>query len=87
MAADIQQIITLFVFFLAVTLCMWRWPQGDRWHVRLCVVAAVLWCGLLVFEPRTRTWMYGLIVINFLLIGLSRPYRLRVESHDARRDA
>ena len=75
MAADFHQIATLFVFFFGVALCMWRWPQGDRWHVVLCVIAAELWCGLLVFEPRTRTPGFGFIVINFLIIGVSRPFQ------------
>jgi drug/metabolite transporter (DMT)-like permease len=75
MAADTHQIVTLFMFFFGVALCVWRWPQGDRWHVVLCVIAAALWCGVLLFEPRTRTIGFGFIVMNFLMIGLSRPFR------------
>jgi hypothetical protein len=74
MAADTSQIVTLFGFFFGVGLCMWRWPQGDRWHVGLCVIAAALWCGLLLFEAGTRTPGF-FIVITFLIIGLSRRPR------------
>jgi len=72
MVADIQ-IATLFMFFLGVACCFLRWPQGDRWHVALCIVAAALWTGCLLLEPRTRTFMFGFIVLSFLSIGLSRP--------------
>lgn len=75
MAPDIHQVATLLVFFLGVALCMWRLPHGDRWHAALCVIAAALWCSLLLFEPRTRTFGYGLIVSNFLIIALSRPFQ------------
>ena len=77
MAADTHQIVSLFVFFFGVALSVWRWPQADRWHVVLCVIAAALWCGLLLFEPRTRTLGFGFIVLNFLMIGLSRPFQRR----------
>ena len=80
MATDLQQIVALFVFFAGVVLCMWRWPQGDRRHVVLCVMAAALWCAVLVIEPRTRTVGYGLIVVNFLIVGFSRPLRRRHEA-------
>jgi hypothetical protein len=79
MAADNHQIVTLFVFFFGVALSMWRWPQADRWHVVLCVIAAALWCGLLLFEPRTRTLGFGFIVINVLILGLSRPFQRRAD--------
>jgi len=79
MAADTHQVITLFVFFFGVALSMWRWPQADRWHVMLCVIAVVLWCGLPWFEPSMRTTDYGFIVANFLIIGLSRTFRRRVD--------
>ena len=42
MTTDTQQVVTLFLFFLGVALCFWRWPQADRWHVVLCIVAAGL---------------------------------------------
>jgi hypothetical protein len=77
MAPDIHQIATLCVFFLGVALCMLRLPHADRWHVVLCVIAAALWCSLLLFEPRTRTSGFALIVGNFLIIGLSRAFRHR----------
>ena len=78
MAGDTHQIVTLFVFFFGVALSMWRWPQADRWHVVLCVIAAALWCGLLLFEPRTRTPGFG-FTIFFLSIGLSRPFQRRID--------
>jgi len=76
MAADTHQIVTLVVFFFGVALSMWRWPQADRWHVVLCVIAAALWCGLLLFEPRTRTAGFGFTVF-FFIIGLSRSFQRR----------
>jgi hypothetical protein len=79
MAADIHNIVTLFVFFLGVALAMWRWPQADRWHVVLCLIAAALWCGLPLFEPRTRSAGFGFIVIYFLIVALSKPFRRRVD--------
>ena len=87
MAADTNHVATWFVFFFGVALCMWRLPHADRWHVVLCGIAAVLWCGLLLFEPRTRTPGYGFIVINFLIIALSVRARsvLRRQSSDRSR--
>ena len=79
MAPDTHQIVTLFVFFFGVALCMWRLPHPDRWHVVLCVIAAALWGGILLFEPRTRTSGFGLIVGSFLVIGLSQAFRHRAD--------
>jgi hypothetical protein len=79
-ASDTHQIVTLFVFFFGVALCFWRVPQADRWHVVLCVIAAALWCGLLLFEPRTRTPPFGFVVVTFLVIGMSQPFRRRADS-------
>jgi hypothetical protein len=76
MAADTHQIVTLVVFFFGVALSMWRWPQADRWHVVLCVIAAALWCGLLLFELRTRTAGFGFTVF-FFIIGPSRSFQRR----------
>jgi len=73
MAIDTQQVVTLFVFFLGVALCFWRWPQADRGHVVLCIVAAGLWAGCLLLEPRMRTLGFLMIVSNFLIIALVRP--------------
>jgi hypothetical protein len=79
MATDIRQIVTLFVFFAGVALCVWRWPQADRGHVVLCIIAAALWSSLPTFEPSTRTPGFGFIVLYFLLIALSRPFRRRFD--------
>jgi hypothetical protein len=43
--------------------------------VVLCVVAAALWFGLLIFEPRTRTLSFGFAVSSFLAIGLFKAFR------------
>jgi hypothetical protein len=51
--------ITLSVFLFGVALCLWRAPRGGRLHLILCVFAATLWCGLLLFDPATRNPMYG----------------------------
>jgi hypothetical protein len=51
--------ITLSVFLFGVALCMWRAPCGGRLHVILCLFAAALWCGLLLFDPATRNPMFG----------------------------
>lgn len=75
MPTDTRQVFTLFVFFLGVTLCMWRAPQGYRRHVVLCLVAATLWFGLVVLEPRTRTPSAGFAVTSFLAIGLFKALR------------
>ena len=80
MAADTQQIITLFVFFLGVVLCFWRFPQGDRLHIGSCFVAAGLWCGVLFFEPRARTVMFGVTTVTWLITALSRPFRRHRDS-------
>ena len=77
MDADTHQIIALVIFFLGVALCMWRAPQADRWHVVLCVIATAVWSGLLVFEPRTRTPIFGFIVISFLIVGFSKSFQRR----------
>jgi hypothetical protein len=70
-------IIPLVLFFVGVALCFWRTPQADRWHVMLCVVAGVLWCVLPIFEPTMRRSGYALVVLTFLILGLSQPLRRR----------
>lgn len=80
MASDARQIVTLFVFFFGIALVMWRAPQRDRSHLALRTVAAALWCGLLLFEPRTRTPAYGFAVVSFLVFGLGQPFRRRPQS-------
>lgn len=77
MAADTRQIATLFIFFFGTALVMWRALHGDRWHVVPCVIAAVLWGGLLLFEPRTRTPGYGFSVVTLLIFGLSKTFQRR----------
>ena len=72
MAIDVQ-IATLFMFFPGVACCFLRWPQADRWHIALTLVGATLWAGCLIVEPRTRTLMFGFIVLSFLGLALSRP--------------
>ena len=79
MATDGQQVATLFAFFLGVALCMWRWPRADRWHYALSAVAAVLWTGLLILDPRVRTPGFALIVGGFMTIALSAGWRARFE--------
>jgi Na+/H+ antiporter NhaD/arsenite permease-like protein len=76
-AVDTRQIIALFVFFFGLALCMWRAPKADRWHVVLRLIAVTLWCGLLVFEPRTRTVGYGFVVTTFVIAALSEPLQGR----------
>jgi hypothetical protein len=61
----------LFVFFLRVALCFLRASHADRWHIVLCFVAAALWGSLLLFVPGTRTLMFGLAALSFLIVGLS----------------
>ncbi len=73
-------VVTLFVFFLGVALCMWRLPKADRGHVILCLVAAGLWCGLLLFDPATRKPGFGFTTVFFLIIALSQYGRRRAES-------
>ena len=80
MASDSSGIITLFVFFLGLALCMWRKPHGDRWHVALCVAAGTLWCVLPLFEPGMRSPVYGFIVAGFLIVGLAEPVQRRMAS-------
>ena len=82
MANTPETIVTLFVFFLALALCFLRWPQGDRWHVVLCLVAAGLWSGLLLFVTDTRTPSFGLTAF-FVVVGLGRPLQLRARSRSA----
>jgi Na+/H+ antiporter NhaD/arsenite permease-like protein len=79
MSADASQLATVFVFFVGVALCFWRIPQADRWHLALCGVAAALWGGLLLFEPRTRTPGYGFATVTFLICALSRRQDARKE--------
>lgn len=80
MCEDTRVLTTLLVYFLALALCFWRLPQADRWHIALCAVAAILWTAIPVFNPQTRTLMYGLGVLAFLMTSLSQPIRRRVES-------
>ena len=67
------QVTTLFLFFLGVALCFLRWPQGDRWHVIFCLVAATIWAGLLFFVPATRAAGFAFVTLSFLSLALARP--------------
>jgi drug/metabolite transporter (DMT)-like permease len=77
MPTDVRQVVTLFLFFLGIALCMWRTPRGDRWHVALCLSAAVIWSGVALFEPRTRTLGFGVVVGSFLALGLFKALQGR----------
>ena len=65
-------VTTLFVYFLGVALCFWRSPsnRGDRGHLTLCLTAALLWGGLLLFNPATRKPHFALTTGAFLMISL-----------------
>ena len=78
--AETPHVSTLVVFFLGVALCLWRAPQADRRHVILCLIAAGLWCVLLIVDPGTRKPGFGFTTATFLFIGLSQPFRRRAES-------
>jgi hypothetical protein len=78
--ADGPNVATLFVFFLGVALCFWRVPQADRGHVVLCLAAAGLWGGLLVFDPATQKSGFVLVTATFLVVSLSQTLRRRAES-------
>jgi hypothetical protein len=71
--ADLHPLIALFGFFLGVVLCFWR-TSTARGHLVLCGVAAFIWVGLLLFEPQTRTPMFGFAAITSLVSGLSQKY-------------
>ena len=77
MPTDVRQVVTFFLFFLGLALCMWRAPRGDRWDVVLCLSAAVIWSSLALFEPRARTLGYGVAVASFLAIGVFRALQNR----------
>ena len=81
MSTDANQVATLFVFFFGVGLSMWRLPQADRWHRILCGIAAAVWFGLLLFEPRARTPGYGFVIMTLLVISLSARARPDVRRH------
>jgi hypothetical protein len=78
--ANSPSIAPLILFFVGLALCFWRTPQGDRWHVILCIAAGILWCTLPIFEPSMRRSGYGMTVALFLIIGLTQPLRRRAES-------
>jgi hypothetical protein len=80
MASDVSQLATLFLFFFAMDLCLWRAPQADQRHVILCGITAALWCGILLFEPRTRMSGYALIVVTFLITALAPAFRRRASN-------
>jgi hypothetical protein len=77
MAADTPQIVTLFLFFIGVGLCMWRAPQADRWHAVLCTIAGMLWCIPPLLDPRARTARYASVAATLLIIGLLRSWQRR----------
>ena len=69
--------LTLFVFFLAVALCFFRAPQGDRWHVLRgpslpCFV--VRWPPAFPHCGRGRT---PCAAGSFLILGLFQVARQR----------
>ena len=78
--ANTPAVAPLILFFVGVALCFWRVPQADRKHVMLCIAAGLLWCTLPIFEPSMRRSGYGLVVVLFLIIGLTQPLRGRAKS-------
>ncbi|MEP7304115.1 MAG: hypothetical protein ABJA98_01230 [Acidobacteriota bacterium] len=82
--AGFPNLTPLILFLVGVAVCVWRIPQADRWHVILCIIAGVLWCSLPVFEPSMRSSGYVLVVVAFLVIGLTQPLRRRAASPSPR---
>jgi hypothetical protein len=70
-------LVPLIVFFAALGLCFWRANRPDRSHTILCVLAAVIWAALPIFEPSMRRSGYALIVLMFLVTGFTQPLRHR----------
>ena len=72
---DGNSLITLVLWFAALGLVMWRWPNGDRFKPRACVLAAAIWVGLALWDRALRTNpMYWVAVATILTLRLSdRP--------------
>jgi hypothetical protein len=67
--------VPLILFFVALAICFWRIPQADRLHVKLCLLAGVIWASLPVFEHSMRRSGYALVVATFLVTALLHPLR------------
>jgi len=52
-------LIALCAWFAALALMMWRWPHGDRFHVRACLIGGAIWLVLPLLEPTMRSWGYA----------------------------
>lgn len=76
---DERDLGTLVCWLAGLTLMVWRSPGGTRLP---CVVGALVWCALPLWEPSLRTaWHFGLTAA-FLAGGLARWPGPPVEAGD-----
>ena len=62
----------LIVWFCTLGLMMWRWPNGDRFHVPACLIGGAVWLLLPLLEPTMRSQAYAVVCVVFLTSALLR---------------
>ena len=78
---DGSSLIVLVLWLSALGLMMWRWPNGDRFHIPACIIGGGIWLLLAVLEPALRTPFYA--AVNVAPWGLAL-FRRRTEAQMAR---
>ena len=69
---DGSSLITLVLWFAALGLMMWRWSNGDRFHVPACLIGGGIWLLLPLLEPTMRSQQYAVVCVIFLAAALFR---------------
>ena len=78
---DARSLIILVVWLSAFGLMMWRWPNGDRFHVPACIIGGGIWLLLAVVAPVLRTPVYAVACVVPWSLTL---FRRRTEANMAR---
>jgi hypothetical protein len=72
---ETSTIVALFVFLVGLGLCAWRFREADGLHAILCLIAAVLWSSMLIFEPATRRLSFAMATGFFFLFAVGQYFR------------
>jgi len=63
---------TLLLAPLGLILMLWQWPNGDRYHLKACLIGGAVWCALAVWDPALDVRRAFFPAAGLFLIALFR---------------